>query len=773
MDKKDEDFLKRLQATFMVEAEEHINVLSSGLIELEKNPKNKKSLELIETIFREAHSLKGAARSVNRNDIESICQVLENTFSKLKNEQWTLTAEHFDLIHKAIDTISKMVSGTGTKIQNGNRELIKQLLSMTEADQTSEKTEEQTASLMKTSEVTEPATNHAPSPKLFVEAALPSITESVHAQSGEEILPQLETVRIQTAKLDPLFLQAEQMIQSKIAAVQRTVDLKNIYDFVGSWKAELRKLETRHSVDSELQLKETINWTNEKLEETEKNIFTDKRAIESDTRFLGRMIDDHLDSMKKVLMLPISTIIEVFPRLVRDLARSQGKEVEFIIDGKEIEVDKRILEELKDPLIHLVRNCIDHGIKSPEERLKINKPSHGTISLKFTVLDGRNLEISISDDGAGINLDKVISSAVKAGVISKDNIEKLTEQESLALIYKSGITTSPIITDISGRGLGLAIVREKVEKLGGKVTVESQPNIGTTFRLFLPLTLSTFRGVLVKSADHFFFIPTINVERALRISSEKIRTVENRETILIDEEIMGIIKLSDVLGLKDKTNAQSSVKVNKTSASNFIQIVVLTQGNKRICFKVDEIFDEHQILVKELGKQLKYVRNISGATVLGSGKVVPVINVSDLMKSAMGSISSVRVTESVKHEDAKIYKVLVIDDSITSRTLIKNILETAGYDVVTAVDGVDAYTKALVGEFDLIVSDVDMPRMNGFELTAKIRKDKNLSELPVVLVTALESREDREHGIDVGANAYIVKSSFDQSNLLEVIQKLL
>jgi two-component system chemotaxis sensor kinase CheA len=764
MDTKEEEFLKRLQAMFKIEAQEHIQVISSGLIELEKNPQNNMSLELIETIFREAHSLKGAARSVNRNDIESICQVLETTFAKVKNEQWALTAEHFDLIHKAIDTISKMVSEAVSKTSDDNRELIKMLRSITQSDQP-----------VTVKKLSKDSKHDAQLP-----AEVPSAKEVVmEKKSSEEIVQaelkprQLETVRIPTEKLDPLFLQAEQMIQSKIAFTQRTIDLKNIYDFVGSWKTELRKLETRHFTDSGLQLKEIINWTNEKLDETERSISTVVHAMESDQRSLGRMIDDHVDSMKKVLMLPMFTIIEVFPKLVRDLARSQGKEVELIILGKEIEVDKRILEELKDPLTHLLRNCIDHGIKSPEERLKIKKTAQGTIILKFTVIDGRNLEISISDDGAGIDIDKVISAAVKSGVVLKDNVEKISTLESFALIFKSGISTSPLITDISGRGLGLAIVREKVEKLGGKISVESQPNIGTTFHLVLPQTLSTFRGVLVKSAEHFFFIPIFNVERVLRVKDEEIKTVENRETISIDQEIVGIFKLSDILGLNDRAIAKFSQKGHKASSSNLTQLLVLSQGNKRICFKVDDILDEHQILVKELSRQLKNVRNISGATVLGSGKVVPVINVSDLMKSAMDSALSTGKMGNEIQLAVKIYKILVVDDSITSRSLIKNILETAGYDVTTAVDGAEAFTKVLAGEFDLVVSDIDMPRMNGFELTAKIKKDKKLGELPVVLVTALESREDREHGIEVGADAYIIKSSFDQSNLLDVLNKLL
>jgi two-component system chemotaxis sensor kinase CheA len=768
MNTKEEEFLKRLQAMFEIEAEEHVQAISSGLIELEKNPLDKKSPGLIEIIFRAMHSLKGAARSVNRNDIESICQAAESIFSKMKNEQLVLSTEQFDLIHKAIDIISEMIPGSDKRTVTDNRELIKQLRRITVAGQPVIKEDIPQNINKSVSDNVTPIT-----PSIEVPTAKLELTEMKPSERAEEKSRPLETVRISTAKLDPLFLQAEQMIQSKITSVQRIADLKNLSEFVSTWKNEIRKLESRHIINNEVQLKEIIRSTNENLEETERSIVNISHAIENDQRSLGRMIDDHLDSMKKVLMLPISTLIEGFPRLVRDLARDQGKKVDLIIHGEEIEVDKRILEELKDPLTHLLRNCIDHGIKNPEERLKINKSLRGTISLLFTVIDSHNLGISISDDGAGINIEKVHAAAVKSGLLSKDNIINISAQESLALIFKSGITTSPIITDISGRGLGLAIVYEKVEKLNGKITIESKPGTGTTFLIVLPMTLSTFRGVLVKTGEHLFFIPTNNVERVLGVKSEEIKTVENQETILIGQEIVGIKKLSDVLGIDDRTKVKPSQKGSIESTSNYVQLLFLKQGNKRICFKVDEIFDEHQILVKELGKQLIHIRNIGGAAVLGSGKVVPVINVSDLMKSAVGFTSAKGAVEQELAEDVKIYKILVVDDSITSRTLIKNILSSSGYDVTTAIDGVDAFTKALVGEYDLVVSDVDMPRMNGFELTAKIKKDKKLGELPVVLVTALETREDREHGIDVGADAYIIKSSFDQSNLLEVVKKLL
>ena len=366
MNTKEEEFLKRLQAVFHIEAEEHINVLSSGLIELEKNPQNTMSPELIETIFREAHSLKGAARSVNRSDIESVCLVLENTFAKLKNEQISLTAEQFDILHKAIDALTKMIAGTVSIPSHDHRKLLTLLRSISEPDQSKNNSEAVTPALRTSSSEIVQQRSEAPSAQdLFIGKKSPEghtpvdqaiKKESSPVESVEEKPLQLETVRIQTAKLDLLFLQAEQMIQSKIASVQRTVELQSICDFIGAWKTELRKHETRRSVDSKLQLKEIMMWTNEQLDETERNIGTVTHAIENDQRSLGRMIDDHVDSMKKVLMLPVATMLEVFPRLVRDLARSQGKEVELLLVGKEIEVDKRILEELKDPLIHLLRN---------------------------------------------------------------------------------------------------------------------------------------------------------------------------------------------------------------------------------------------------------------------------------------------------------------------------------------------------------------------------------------------------------------------------------
>jgi two-component system chemotaxis sensor kinase CheA len=714
---------------------------------------------MIEIIFREVHSLKGAARTVNLKDVEFICQPLEGAFAAMKRLEITSAPALFDLFHQAVDAIAQLVSTMETnqkpKGQTQIRELVRQLGNISKGILQQEKPEE----LKRVAEAQLDDIAAVPPPPKEVQV-------SPHVPiSGKSI--EVETVRIPTAILDPLLLQAEEMIQAKIAAGQRVAELQEINRLLVSWRTESTKWKDEKPVEGVQQRNDA------RLAEMESRVVAVTQEAEGDQRALRRMIDEHLEAMKKVLMLPVATLTEVLPKFVRDLARDQNKEVTLVIRGAEIEIDMRILQELKDPLIHLARNCVDHGIERPEARARKNKPSLGTITLAFNAKDSRQFEILVSDDGAGIDLDRVQAAAMKMGIVSRDAAGKLDPQEALSLIFQSGISTSPIITDISGRGLGLSIVREKVEKLGGVVSVESQPNVGTTFRLLLPMTLATFRGVLVRVDQHLFVLPTMNVERTLRVNQEEIKTVENQETIMLDGKILSAVRLADALELPIRKKGISAIKGVASAPVNQIPVVVVASAGKRIAFRVDEILDERQVLVKELGRQLKRVRNISGATVLGTGKVVPVINVSDLMKSAVRAVAAGTAAINEEEAPSKVGKILVVEDSITSRTLIKNILETAGYQVVTAVDGVDAFTQVLIGEFDLVVSDVDMPRMNGFELTAKIRADKKLSELPVVLVTALESREDRERGIEVGADAYIIKSSFDQSNLLDVIYKLL
>jgi two-component system chemotaxis sensor kinase CheA len=510
-----------------------------------------------------------------------------------------------------------------------------------------------------------------------------------------------------------------------------------------------------------------MDWNSNFIRSLETRFTSEVKSAEQDDRKLGSMVNNLLGDMKKVLMFPFSSLFELLPKIVRDLSRENGKKIEMTIIGEEIEIDRRILEEMKDPLVHLIRNCIDHGIENPLEREQKGKPPFGTISVAVFPLDDK-VKLTVTDDGGGISTEAVRSALLKLGTLPRETVVALDSHELLAQIFYSGITTSPIITEISGRGLGLAIVREKVEKIGGTITVETTLDSGTTFCILLPLTVATLRGVLVRLGEHLFVLPAMYVVKVLRVKTGDIRTVENRETISFNGEPLSLTRLADVLELSSPRAIRN--------ASDLQNLVILAASNTRIAFQVDEVIGELEVLQKGMGRQLSRVRNVAGATVLGNGQVAPILNVTDLMKSAVKIAAFSTQRNSIENKDENeipVHSVLVVEDSITTRTLLKNILESTGYDVVTAVDGMDACTKLEKGRFDLVISDVEMPRMNGFDLTARIRSDKNLGELPVVLVTALASREDRERGIDVGANAYIVKGNFDQSNLLEVIKKLI
>ena len=763
MDNKDSEFLKRIQATFRIEAQEHLKSFSRGLTELEKTQTKESLAGIIETMFREVHSLKGAARSVGQKEIESVCQPLENLFAAMKKKEITLATATFDLFYKTVEFLSKLVSTGGieqTQTARQNlRDMLQQLKQIVPETKTDEFREELTQQRI-----------------IIPVEPLPLVSSETEAtpdfpKNDKQVLA--EVVRIPISKLDPLLLQAEEFMQTKISFNQLTNELLEILDEVAVWKMESIKLRGHKSVPSAAKLNEWQEGNELHLSNLENHLATITRSMEKDRYSFEHLVDDHLDAMKQVLMLPVSFLVEIFPAMVRKISREQQKEIDIIITGSELEIDKRILEELKDPLIHLIRNSIDHGIGKPKDRLLQNKLSRGSITLSFAAKESGLVEITVSDDGKGIDKDQVLKAALKSGSLTGETAEKLNKEEILSLIYQSGVSTSSIITDLSGRGLGLSIVREKVEKLNGRLFMETAEDKGTTFRILLPMTLATFRGILIRLGEMMFILPMMNVERVMRMKSEDITTIKTHQTIRINEQILSLVNLAAVLGLPERRNELFRPQSNETESLDFIRIVILVSGENRIAFQVDEVLNEHQVLVKGLGKLLHRVKNISGATILGSGKIVPVLHIADLMKSAVRSAERIRETSGEHKAMLKSQRILIAEDSITSRTLLKNILETAGYHVTTAVDGADAYTRAKSEEFDLIVSDVDMPRMNGFELTAKIKSDHNLSEIPVVLVTSLESRDDRERGIEAGADAYIIKSSFDQGNLLEVIKKLI
>jgi len=749
----DNDFQNRLLAIFRTETREHLSAISAGLLELEQLPAEESGQAVIEAVFREAHSLKGAARAVNMVEIEAVSHSLESVFAALKRRTVAASPELFDLLHQAVDAVARLIASSGNGDDAREKAMLK-VLSQRLAGASKE------------------TPRPAPAPGIQAEPAAPL--------SHERHVPD-QTVRIASAKLDAILNQAEELVTAKLAVAQRATELGELDRILADWekgwkKAQpglrgMRKIRQSPGLATSCLSGEKAGTLLDFLDQqpafirmVRQRVLRTSKSIRNDRHSLAMMVDSIHEETRQVLMLPFSTLGEILPKAVRDLARDRAKDAVLTLSGEYLEIDKRILEGLKDPLLHLVRNCVAHGIESPEDRQRCNKAPRGTVSVEVALAGSNRIEISVADDGAGIDPARLKSAALKAGLITREEAEAMADDEALDLMFRSGLSTSPMITDVSGRGLGLAIVWEKVEGLGGVVSVTTAPGQGTSFRISLPLTLSTFRGVLVRAEEQHFVVPTASMERVGRVDREAVKTVEGRETIVFAGEVVSFVRLAEVLNL---------AHIGKGGATGgLLSFFLLGTGEKRIAFGVDQVLDELEVLVKGLGPQLSRVRNFAGATVLGTGKVAPILHCGDLLKSAVKvSTAAFPAVSAAVTEEAR-RAVLVVEDSITARTLLKNILETAGYRTSTAVDGIDALTQLRSGDCDLVVSDVDMPRMNGFELTAKIRATSKFADLPVVLVTSLDSREDRERGIEVGANAYIVKSSFDQSNLLEVIKRL-
>jgi len=801
MDKKQE-FLKKILATFRIEADENLNSMTAYLIELEKNPDESRKAELIEVLYRAVHSLKGASRAVSLTEFESICHSSEDVMAALRDNEITFNKSVFDTLHNTVDLLTELLDTPDEQIPTELSNQIHQHIENLALLEIGEKIDIVKRHHTRIGPINEPEKPRKPSvqkkddslkvtaqPKKKKENPLKKAEVSYKPKAAKENVKNnrkyeksgsSETIRVSTKKLDSLLFQSEEMLSIKLNAIQQTKNLQEVLAKISIWNKEASNILTStRTAKHFLEKKETLNrltneeieigkiiqfqeWATSQLANIEKDISEMRNFAHQEAYSSGAKIEGLLEEVKELITIPFSTMLDGLPKMVRNISKDLEKDVDFSIKGDEIEIDRRILEKLKSPLIHLLRNSIDYGIEDSETRIKNGKTEKGHINIDIEQLENNKVEIRISDDGLGINTEKLKTLYIKNERISENEIENIDEKEYLNYIFKSGVSTSNIVTDLSGRGLGLAIVQETIEQLGGSIDVKTIKGKSTIFYIQLPISIITFRGILLESSGYQFIVPTAKVQKVLRLKKEKIKTIENKATISMNGEIIPLVSMSKILELPVKE-----------SDSNNIKIIVFLIKRKQIGFIIDNIIGEQEVLVKNFNKQLSRVRNISGATILGSGKVVPIINITDIFKSSLKQKNSTVISQIREDNKSEQKSVLVVEDSITSRTLLKNILEAADYKVTTAIDGIEGFTKLKEGSFNIVLSDVEMPRMNGFDLTAKIRSDKETSDMPVILITSLSKREDKERGIDVGANAYIIKSAFDQSNLLEILDQMI
>lgn len=781
MTTREAEFLRRLRATFLVEAGEHLQVIAASLLALEKADASTARADALETTFRHTHSLKGAARAAAFPVIESVCQVAEEVFALCKRRGRILVAADFDVLHRAFDVVGRLIEAKeaepGAALRQAAQSVTAELQVVAGGGRAEVEAVRMTTAPTSAAIDATPATGEAVAPAPADPAAADAGAPTTQALPP---VPQ-ETIRVTAAQLDRILGAAEELLSVKQAAREREDELSKLEHHLSEWNSRwlatqsaLRQLRAAAHATSEgpsaapgppEKVVEFAEWTFGLIRSLEGRLRAASRAGARDRHLAAKQIDELLDESKGLLMLPFATITEVIPRIVRDLARDQGKTVELDVVGGDVRLDKRILDHLKDPLIHLVRNAIDHGVEPPDARGARGKPPVARLRVGARQLESGLVEIAVSDDGAGFDPQALRRAAMNSGALTAEAAQALSDADAIDLAFSSDVSTSPIITEISGRGLGLAIVREQTEKLGGRVSARNGIPHGAIFTVTLPQALATVRGVFVEDCGHLFAIPSSHVERVLRCRKEDVRTISGRDTIRVDDATVSLAQLGEVLGLAPQGRPGTP--------SPYLTVVLVGGGRDRIALAIEDVVDEEEMLVKPFQRPLVRLRNVAGATVLASGKVVPVLKVGDLLRSARSlrpGFARAPVPSAGAESIAK--KVLVAEDSITSRMLLKGILEAAGCEVTTAADGIEAFTALRSEHYDLLVSDVEMPRLNGFDLTARVRADPALMDLPVVLVTALASREDRERGIDVGANAYITKASFDQGDLLAAVRRL-
>jgi two-component system chemotaxis sensor kinase CheA len=770
----DGDLKQRLLAAFRGESADRMRVLSNDFMRLEKGCGKEDLSAVIESSYRELHSLKGAARAVGLGMVEEFCQAFESFFAVLKKDGLVPSGRICSIMLGWLDLLEDMLreeddsrdfkASPQVQVAISRMKELAESPQQIEAEGGEQGSEKASLSDKKDFEVFGKAnctdsesTTDGIKPEEKVEPLDQHRQENTTAPTSMG-----DSVRVSSSFLTSLLLQTEELISSRNSQRSRVQDISEMDALLREFKLFF----------SDSQDKRTDSFSEE---ETKLNALMDKKLDDFSRRFnalelsarraerdLTLKIDSLLGDFKNSMLLPFSSLLDVFPRMVRTLGMEQGKECRMESSGENVRIDRRILEMLHDPLMHMVRNSIDHGIENSEERKAAGKDPAGRIFFSITQTDRDVVKIVYGDDGRGIDLERLKAVAVSQRLISADDVKKLDRRAALDLVFVSGMSTSEIITDISGRGLGMAIVRDKVESLGGSVVLASPAGKGFRVILNIPVALTSFRGIVVGAGGKNFVFPKSGVRKVMLIRQDDIVDTGGKDTVFVLGRPHPLVGLSDILELGSQNNQSRSFPV-----------LIVGKARKAVAISVDELSGEQDVMAKSMGPLLKRVRNVSGFSMLGSGELVPILHTPDMARTALGMHAAGKVRTVVQRQGVQERKtVLVAEDSITSRMLLKNVLEAAGYNVITAVNGLDALQKIEASLPDILVSDVEMPQMDGFTLTAKVRQMGSSASLPIILVTSLGSAEDRERGVDAGADAYIIKSNFDQGNLLEVIGRL-
>ena len=762
---------------FHMEAEERLAVLSQGLVALEGTGA---TAEVIEPLMRAAHSLKGAARIVGLGAAVRVAHAMEDCLVAAQKGQVRLGPAHIDALLVGVDLlvqVSKLSEGEQESWQSSHGDEVEKLVANLAAIQAGQ--------AFGTTATPSPATAlPIPESRIIARAQaqpLPEPSPPIAAQASPP--PQASAPSPSPAAAEPadrvVRVTAESLTRLMGLAGESLVQTRRFRPFVDS----LLLLKGRQTglLETLQRLEDRLSSAGESLPAAERELLSTARGqaarcleglgetLETIEEFArgsedlsGRLHHEVLASR----MRPLADGVRGFPRLVRDVSRQLGKQVKFEVVGETTGVDRDILDGLEAPLNHLIRNALDHGLEMPEERRAAGKNPAGTIRLEARHRAGM-LQIVLGDDGRGIDLDRLRVKVVEKGLTTAPVVSRLSEAELLDFLFLPGFSTKEKVTEISGRGVGLDVVQSMVQAVRGSVRVSSQLGKGTRFILQLPLTVSVIRALLAEIAGEPFAFPLNRIDRILMLDRHDIRDLEGKPHMLLDDQPIGLVEAAQVLELPAAARENSRLAV-----------VVASDRSHRFGVVVDRFLGERDLRVAPLDLRLGKVPNLNSSSVLENGWPVLIIDVEDLIRSIDNLLSGRQIkklsAEAAVPEEARGPKrVLVVDDSITVRELERQLLENRGYTVDVAVDGVDGWNAVRSGRYDLVVSDIDMPRMDGIQLVAHIKEDARLKAIPVIIVSYKDREEDRIRGLDVGANFYLTKSSFHDQTFLDAVVDLI
>ncbi|HVO83418.1 MAG TPA: hybrid sensor histidine kinase/response regulator [Syntrophobacteria bacterium] len=720
--------VQKLLPDFVAAARENVAAINQGLFKLEHDPADRDTLQ---EVYRHAHSLKGSALTMGFERMGKLAHRMEDVLRACQDGSLPVTSDICDALVETNDALSTMLEtvAASKRMKLNVEGTIAQL--------------ERFLSKLRPGDARRPRKAIPPEP--VVTPAVP--------------VPAIDTVRVPIGKLDDLVNLAGEAAIGHTRLATAVEDLARLRE---RWRRFRAREDLRGRGNGGDGLKAGV--AAEELFALGRDLEETSRELEEAAESTGRLIENLQHRSMEIRMLPLAIVFGTLPKAVRDLSRQFGKRVDFLLEGTETIIDKRILEQIGDPLIHLLRNALDHGIETPEERRQLGKPEVGTLLLRARH-DGSKVVLTLEDDGRGIDPELLKETALRRGFLDKREADLWSESQLYDLVFLPGFSTSPIVTDISGRGMGLDVVRTNVEKLKGQVQVTSRLGTGARFVISLPLTLATIQALMIRCAGEIFAVPMFSVAKTLQLAREAITPIQGKLAIVEEEEVIPVRSLATALGWQEDEEVQRNAR---------LMLVVLQAGERKTAFVVEDILGGREIVTKELGGHLHQVRYLAGATILGSGQVALILDVPTLVWQDIAEArEECRWLHRPEALPSRHQVILVVEDQVVTRQMEKSILEAAGYRVVTAENGLDAIEKLQQHQVDLVVTDIHMPHMDGFLLTERIRGDQATAALPVVVVTSLGQEEDRLRGLRAGANAYLIKSSFDQRLLIDTIETLL